>query len=502
MTAIVSRVALRTSAVSLVSNRAMRCRHIFALLLTASFGCAPRPVPAVAPRIAPEVLAARLAEADHLASRGCYLCLKEAAAAYASLLADSDDLGVARKAVENDLMVVAREIELRIPDSGARDAAEQLRLKVPLAYDAYFAALELMAAPIVGGGVTLQNFRAVREERLKLVAELEKDLSASAMKGYFFIALALQLREFKEVKPTVDAVLAVHPDDLSLKYRMLAFQPTYSAEGARDLIGQETGFGEVHLLMGQRALLNGNLPGAFRELTRARQLLPDSVSINFALANVTFSYARYADALALYDSILASPAATGLEAPLKLGRAKSLSYLKRHDEAIALLTDVLQNDPSNNPGEKYYWRGWNYLQMGQAQPAHDDAREGLNAMRNDAIYRLAGMASFSLDRIGESRKFFEEALMMNRADCDSERYLGLLDSAEGGWKPASSRFSVAASCYEAVITRMRVELAEYEKDITGLSNGLIGAKRIEIRETQALRDQSILNAAAATRNIR
>ena len=33
---------------------------------------------------------------------------------------------------------------------------------------------------------------------------------------------------------TVDAVLAVHPDDLSLKYRMLAFQPTYSGRsGAR-----------------------------------------------------------------------------------------------------------------------------------------------------------------------------------------------------------------------------------------------------------------------------
>ena len=51
----------------------------------------------------------------------------------------------------------------------------------------------LMAAPIVGGGVTLQNFRAVREERLKLVAELEKDTSASAMKAYFFIAPVLSV---------------------------------------------------------------------------------------------------------------------------------------------------------------------------------------------------------------------------------------------------------------------------------------------------------------------
>ena len=162
------------------------------------------------------------------------------------------------------------------------------------------------------------------------------------------------------------------------------------------------------------------MPSAYRELTRARELLPDSVSIALALANVTFSYARYADALALFDRILASPAAAGFEPQAQLGRAKSLSYLKRHDEAIAQLIDLLQNDPSNSPGEKYYWRAWNQLQLGRAQLAYDDATAGLNAMRNDAIYRLAGMASFSLNRLGESRTFFEEALKMNRADCDSD----------------------------------------------------------------------------------
>jgi len=53
-----------------------------------------------------------------------------------------------------------------------------------------------------------------------------------------------------------------------------------------------------------------------------------------------------------------------------------------------------------------------------------------------------------------------------------------------------------------VIARMQKQLAEYEKDITGLSNGLIAAKRLEIKEAGALRDQSILNAAAAARNLK
>jgi tetratricopeptide (TPR) repeat protein len=477
-------------------------RIIACLVAAVCVGCAPRPVRVVAPQLAPEVLAARLAEADRLASRGCYLCLKEAAAAYAALLAETDDPTLVTRALENNLMLAIREIELRIPDSGAREAARQLQDHAASNYVPYFAVLDAVrpAQPVyfVRGQPLLS--KEGYDERLKELAELEKDAPASAMKAYFFIASAISLRDFKELKPTVDRILAMHPLDLSLKYRMLAFQPTYSGQAARDLIGQETGFGEVHLLIGQRSFLNGNLPDAFRELTRARELLPDSVSILLALANVSFAYARYADALALFDRALSSPATIGYEAQARLGRAKSLSYLKRNDEAIAQLIDLLQNDPRNSPGEKYYWRAWNQLQLGRAQLAYEDAMAGLNAMQNNAIYQLAGMASFALNRRDEARRFFEEALKLNSADCDSERYLGLLDSAELSWTPALGRFKAAASCYEGVIGRMQSELADLEKDITGLSNGLIAAKRVEIREAQALRDQSVLNIAAATRN--
>lgn len=478
-------------------------RLVIVLALASAVACAPRATPVVAPRITAEELTSRLAEADRLASRGCYLCLKEAAAAYAALLAETDDRTAVAKALENNLMLAIREIELRIPDSGAREAARQLQDEAASDYAPYFAALDTLrtAEPaILVRGQPFLSKKEAYDERLKALAELEKEAPASAMKAYFFIASAISLRDFKELKPTVDRVLATHPSDLSLKYRMLAFQPTYSGDAARDLIGQETGFAEVHLLIGQRAFLSGNLAGAFRELTRAGELLPDSVSIALALANVTFSYARYADALMLFDRILESPSARGLESQVQMARAKALSYLKRHDDAIALLDELLLKDARNTPGEKYYWRSWNRLQLAQAQLAYDDAMAGLNAMRNNAIYQLTGMASFALNRRDESRKYFEEALKLNSTDCDSERYIGLLDSAEGSWKPAYGRFSVAAKCYEVVIGRLREELAEYEKDITGLSNGLIAAKRAEITEAEALRLQSINNAAAASRN--
>jgi tetratricopeptide (TPR) repeat protein len=61
------------------------------------------------------------------------------------------------------------------------------------------------------------------------------------------------------------------------------------------------------------------------------------------------------------------------------------------------------------------------LRLAQAQLAYDDAMAALNAMRNNEVYRLAGIASYSLNRLTESREYFQHALAMNAADCDSQR---------------------------------------------------------------------------------
>jgi tetratricopeptide (TPR) repeat protein len=478
-----------------VSKRLLRLHFAIALCLLAAFGCVSTRPGSHVTKISLAELSSRVAEADRLASRGCYLCLKEAAAAYASLLELSDDVSVTRRALENQLMLALREVELRMPDSGARGAAERLQSRVPSSYAAYFTALDVLAAPVVTGGVTVQEVRARREARVALAAELQKEWPASAMKAYFYLATALTAYPSKELEPEIDGVVSTHSEDLSLEYRVQAFPPLFSEEASRALIGKETGFGEVHFLLGQRAVLDARLADAHRELNRARELLPDSAAITLALANVTFAYARYADALALFERVIAA----GPDDLAALGRARALSYLRRHQDAIAALDDLL-TDLRNSPGEKYYWRAWNRLQLGQAQPAYDDATAALNAMRNNDAYRLAGIASFNLNRISEARGYFVHALGMNRADCDSERYLGQIDAVERNWTGASGRFSQAVACYDMAIARMQRELAEYEKDISGLSNGLITSLRADIKDSDALRANSAASAQIALRN--
>ena len=428
-------------------------------------------------------IAARIAEADRIASRGCYLCLKEAAAAYEELLrspaAASVGESLAAKALEINLMIALREVELRIPDSGARDAARQLQSRVSPSYATYFAVLE--AGPARSRDV---------------VDVLEAEWPASPMKAYFYLSTALSTARVQELKPQVEGILSTYPYDLSLKYRMQAFLPTFSEDEARALIGQETGFGEVHFLLGQRAVLDARLEDAHRELSRARQLLPDSAAIALVFANVKMAYARYEEALTLYDHALTL---AGTDPHAQLGRARALSYLRRHAEAIALLDELLQN-LRTNPGEKFYWRAWNRLRLGEARAAYEDAVAALKGMRNNEVYRLAGIAAFGLTQRTEARRYFDEALTIDSGDCDAQRYLGQIEAAEASWKPAYARFSGAVACYDRALERLAAELATHEQDISGLSNGLIVSLRTEIEETRALRRISEGNAALTAKN--
>jgi tetratricopeptide (TPR) repeat protein len=467
------------------------------LALNLGWACATNPStdPVVSGVTPSEIIEARQAAADAVAARGCYLCLMEAAAEYGQLIQISADFGLMKKAVENDLMLAIREIELRLPDSGARQRAYSLRQHVTATYTAYFDALDALGSPLVAGGTTREEREVQRTARRELATLLERDWPASAMGAYFYLAMALNAGMVAELKPQLEALLDAHAQDLSLKYRVQAFLPTFSDAASAALLAQEPRFGEIHFLLGQRAILNADLVTAHRELTIAHEVLPDSAAIALVLGNVELAFARYNESLALFDQVLAA----GADDTAQIGRAKAFSYLRQHQEAVTVLDDLLQ-DVRNNPGEKYYWRAWNRFQLGQTQPAYEDATTALKVMANSDAYRLAGMASFATDRLPEARRRFESSLRMNPADCDALRYLGQIDSIERDWTAAFPRFSHAATCYGEAIGRMSAELAEKEGAMSGLLAGQIASLRADIKQAQSLQVTSANNAAVTARN--
>jgi tetratricopeptide (TPR) repeat protein len=281
-----------------------------------------------------------------------------------------------------------------------------------------------------------------------------------------------------------------------LRYSVLNFPQPIVTGVSDQMLAVEPRFAELHLWRGQRALLGGNLAIARREFLAARELLPASLMVTSGLAPVEFAYSHYTAALGLYEEILARMP----DPQAQLGKAEALSYLLRHQQAIAELDDLLK-DSSRRPGDKYYWRAWNKLQLSDFQPAYEDATAALKFMNGPDPFRLAGITTFSIQRLPEARGYFESALKMFAADCDSIQYLGQLDAAEHKWPAAASRFSAAADCFEKSIARKSEEIAKKEAENSGgLLDDQIAGLRSEIESQKALQAQSVKNAAVAARN--
>ncbi len=451
----------------------------------------------VAPAIAPEDLAARLAAADSLAAHGCYLCLRDAAAEYERLLALTVTPSLARKALENDLLIAIRERELRLPDSGAAGRARALTAQSPGAdYDAYFSALDLTAAPVGAGGLTYQEQQRRQRDWKALASRFEADWPSSAAAAYFYLASMIGSGQGDELESVMPDLLDAHPGNLALEYRWLGNPRGFLGDVASDILAEEPRFAELRLLLGQRAVLRAQLVDAHQALAAAYETLPDSLSITLTFARLELPFGRYQQSLDLFDRVLARER----DESALLGRAIALSYLKRHHDAVQVLDELLV-DPRRDPGEKYYWRGWNYLQLAEYPAARDDAAAAMRVMANAPVYKLAGIASYNLSRIPGARENFAAAVKMDAGECDSWRFLGLIDGAERKWESALDEFRSAASCYGRSIERLSADLERKRADTSGLYAGMIPGLLADIEEARSMQQISARNAEIAARNL-
>jgi tetratricopeptide (TPR) repeat protein len=391
-------------------------------------------------------------------------------------------------------MLALREVELRLPNTGARARAEALRARVSFDYSAFFDVLDAVR-PTTFAGNTMDELFQRRTARRDLADSLLSNAYGDAAAAYFYITALMSAGPSSSFNADVIPLVDAFPQDLALKYRLQTYGRTFSQPVATELLSKEPRFGEVHYVLGQRAILNADLITAYREVAAALQALPQSLNIALVRAALDVAFARYTDALALFDQVLA----VANDADAQMGRAKVLSYLKRHREALEVL-DILLMDTQNNPGEKYYWRAWNRLQLQQPQAAYEDTLAALNVMANSDVYRLAGIAAFDLGRLLESRSRFESSLKMNAADCDALRYLGQIDAAEGAWPAATNHFTVAASCYQQAVRQLSAEVSQGKADTSGLLESQIAALEAEINDATVLQDQCERNARIASGN--
>jgi tetratricopeptide (TPR) repeat protein len=235
-----------------------------------------------------------------------------------------------------------------------------------------------------------------------------------------------------------------------------AFQPRLAA-----LRAGEPDFVDADFPLGRYALEHPERPDAEEGLERlqsAAQAFPRSPTITTRIGNLHRLWEEWPAALAAFDRALAvapdHPEAT-------IGRAISLSYLERSDEAIAAATRLIEGGQWLL-GEAYYWRAWNHLRMGSFQLARADADRARTLMSNAAVLVLSGVIEWRLGRLQGAERDFQEAITIDLGECEAAFDLGVVRDELKKPAEALAAFKQAGQCYDLSIAVRREAIAKIQ----------------------------------------
>jgi tetratricopeptide (TPR) repeat protein len=140
-----------------------------------------------------------------------------------------------------------------------------------------------------------------------------------------------------------------------------------------------------------------------------------------------------------------------------LGKARALTYLGRHEDAIATLDDLLALGHWNI-GDARYWRALNETQLKRYDEAWSDIELAAKLLVNADVPKLAGIIAYQRHQLDVSRAKFEEARGRNPADCETGYYLQIVLAEQGQWPPTAEIAPASAVCFDAQEVELRKQI--------------------------------------------
>jgi tetratricopeptide (TPR) repeat protein len=421
---------------------------IWTLLALAASGCASRQrtVP-VAPAAPPT------RDIESLIERGCYNCLQQA-------LALADQRSLPHLAFEAAALLTLRATELGMP---ADDW--MARVRALAAGDATRTEyVEMVAAlppdPLRGRRDDLLVETQVRNRIQKLLASvgswydtLHTDTQSLAFRRYLEVTLLCSVDLRNERFDRLDALVPQLPDLPLLKYRvgicLDQYQPQLLAIQA-----EVPEFVDADYALGRYALRDPQAPdpdAAMRRFKSAAAAFPSSTSIPTAIGNLYQAWEEWPNALAAFDQALALLPS---HPDAQIGRVISLSQLERHQDAIAAATQLIDGGRWHL-GQAFYWRAWNYFNLGNNQAARSDADRTRTLMVNPGVFLLSGLIEWRFLRREPAETEFQEALKMDFGQCEAAFYLGGVRYELRRVPEALAAMNQARQCYDLALAVRR-----------------------------------------------
>jgi tetratricopeptide (TPR) repeat protein len=145
-----------------------------------------------------------------------------------------------------------------------------------------------------------------------------------------------------------------------------------------------------------------------------------------------------------------------------LGRTECLSYLGRHDEAIAEATHMI--DIGARPTDALYWRAWNWRELKRLDTARTDIEAAKHRGFQSDVYRLAGMIEHDQDDLDPAEKDLQSVLRTPGSldDCTAHWYLGLVYMKKTQWVDSGAAFVGAYHCYQSGVALDTAKLAQMQ----------------------------------------
>ena len=184
-----------------------------------------------------------------------------------------------------------------------------------------------------------------------------------------------------------------------------------------------------------------------------------------------------------------------------LGKARALTYLEQHEQAI-VVTDRLIGE-GWLPGDAYYWKALNETQLGRLDAAWVDIEKADKLLINDQVPKLAGTIAYRRMELGVSRTKFEEARRRNPNDCETGFYLGIVLADLRVWDRTADVFVATARCLENAEQALNedIETIKASKATPARQARQIAKREQQIAAARRMLATSSFNTAVAYYNL-
>ena len=491
----------------MTTRQVLSATALLGVTLVAS-ACAP-----VTPRLDPTPAintTTELLRADALVKAGCYTCLTQALAIYEGLAAEPAPVPAAVwRAADTAILMATRERELGLGRGQSRQAAEDLasRLGAPFDYSPYLMMVDAIGWSRTGVSAEQQDTilatqRSVNDHFSEWHARLQAQAPTDLMSAYELLSLdCLYSYRLRDAKLTAWPLPAGAPP-------LLRFRAAICASATSDRIDvtlrDEPRLRELHLWLGERALGQGTLRTAERHLLTALEEIPELMSAHLLLGEV---YLAMEDVeLAFREYHIVTGAVPG-QRDAMIGEAKTLSYLDRHEEAIAVLNEMVRLG-TWFMGEAHYWLGVNRYALKQYDAADEEAVAARRFIPMDPLVdKLAGMVALARGEIERAEREFRAAVEhfsgRMAKDCESGYLLASVLVMQKKWSEGGQRFSESVPCYTSSEQAARRKIDEINaSDLPGDRKArLVAAKEKVITALQSLQARAAYNGAVAYANL-